>query len=137
MEQIVMDYFNVDMPENDIKKISNLGLAHIGDAVYELMVRTWLCMHGKATSKGLHQATVKYVSAPSQATAVSKIISEFSEHELEIYKRGRNAHVNSVPSRATLEEYHMATGLEALFGYLYLMGSTERLDQLFEKIMEE
>ena len=64
-------------------------------------------------------------------------MSELSEHEFEIYKRGRNAHVNSVPSRSTIEEYHMATGLEALFGYLYLEGNINRLNQLFEKIMEE
>lgn len=130
------DYFSLNLSDNEIRAISSLGLAHLGDAVYELMVRSWLCCHGKATSRGLHFAAVGYVSAPAQAEAVKRIVDKFTPEEEEVYRRGRNAHVNSTPHRATLEQYHAATGLEALFGYLYLHGKTERLNELFDIIME-
>lgn len=131
------DYFNLLFSEDDIRKISNLGLAHLGDAVYELMVRSWLCIHGKCTSRGLHAAAITYVSAPAQAKAVRKLLDKFTHEERDVYRRGRNTHVNSVPHNASHEEYHAATGLEALFGYLYLKGRTERLNELFDEIMAE
>lgn len=130
------DYFNNPMPEENILKISSLGLAHMGDAVYEVLVRSWLCHSGKATSKGLHKSTVSYVSAPAQAAAMKKLISYLSENEFEAFKRGRNAKVNSIPHSSTYEEYHLATGLETLFGYLYLKGQLERINELFNIIME-
>ena len=131
------DYFKVSLDSETLKGISNLGLAHIGDGVYELMVRTWLCCNGKATSRGLHRAAVTYVSAGAQARAAEKIRPFFTDEEESVYKRGRNAHVNSVPSGATRDEYHAATGIETLFGYLYLKGETDRLNQLFALIMED
>lgn len=131
------DYFNLIFENEDIGKISNLGLAHLGDAVYELMVRSWLCIQGKCTSRGLHSAAITYVSAPAQAKAVRKLLDKLNEEERDVYRRGRNTHVNSVPHSASLEEYHAATGLEALFGYLYLKGRTERLNELFSEIMAE
>ncbi len=131
------DYFNLSFEKEDIGKISNLGLAHLGDAVYELMVRSWLCIQGKCTSRGLHSAAITYVSAPAQAKAVRKLLDKFTEEERDVYRRGRNTHVNSVPHSASLEEYHAATGLEALFGYLYLKGRTDRLNELFNEIMSE
>ncbi len=134
---ILTDYFHVSMELEEINKISNLGLAHIGDAVYELMVRSWLCVRGKATSKGLHAATVSYVRAPAQAAAAGKLLPELTESERGVYKRGRNSRVNSVPQKSTLEEYHAATGLEALFGWLYLQGKTDRLNEIFSIIMED
>ena len=82
------DYFNITLAQDEIRNISNLGLAHLGDAVYELMVRTWLCAHGKATSKGLHRASVTYVSAPAQAVAADKLIPYLTETELSVFKRG-------------------------------------------------
>ena len=131
------DFFHITMDEQEIGKISNLGLAHLGDAVYELMVRAWLCQTGKVTSKGLHAAAVSYVSAPAQTAAAQKILPGLTDEELRIFKRGRNTRVNSVPAHATLEEYHTATGLETLFGYLYLHGRTERLNKLFAALTEE
>ena len=125
------------MSDENIGKISMLGLAHLGDAVFELMVRSWLCENGGATSKGLHRATVSYVSAPAQAKAMGKIMPMLTDEEAAVYKRGRNAKVNSVPSHASLEQYHAATGLEALFGYIYLRGDLPRLNVLFDSIMEE
>ncbi len=130
------DYFDLDFEAEEIRKISNLGLAHLGDAVYELMVRSWLCIQGKCTSRGLHAAAIKWVSAPAQAEAVKSILPVLTEEEADVYRRGRNAHVNSVPHSATLEEYHAATGLESLFGYLYLRGRRDRLNELFAILME-
>lgn len=128
------DYLAVTMTDDEILNISALGLAHLGDAVYELMVRTWLCRCGRATAKGLHKAAIKYVSAPAQAQGVEKLLTVLTEEELAVFRRGRNTHVNSVPHSATLEEYHAATGLETLFGYLWLKNRKDRLNQLFEII---
>ncbi|MGE4354503.1 MAG: Mini-ribonuclease 3 [Oscillospiraceae bacterium] len=131
------DYFRPELSEDRLGSISVLGLAHLGDGVFELMVRTWLCCHGRITSRGLHRETVNYVSAPAQAEAVNKILGMLSEDELAVYRRGRNTRVNSIPQHADISQYHAATGLEALFGWLYLHGETPRLNQLFEKIMED
>ena len=119
----------------DLHGISTLGLAHVGDAVFELMVRTWLVLKGVTTAKQLHSETVTFVSAKAQAAKIDKIIPLLCDEEFTIYRRGRNAHVNNVPRGSTFEEYHAATGLEVLFGYLYLSGKTERLNELFEVII--
>ena len=131
-----MTYFNPKMEDTDIHSISMLGLAHIGDGVYELLTRTMLCMQGHTQVQKLHKLTVGYVNAPAQARAVKKIMDIFTPEELAVYKRGRNARVNSVPQKANIGEYHAATGLEALFGWLYLRGETQRIDELFSIIME-
>ena len=131
------DYFHLDIPENNIRSLSNLGLAHLGDAVFELMVRSWLCIHGKLTPKGLHSAAVSLVSAPSQAAAAVRLRPFLTEEELKIYTRGRNTRVRSIPRGATVGQYHAATGLETLFGHLYLQGRTARLNELFDQIMAE
>jgi len=128
------DYFSIKM--DDLKSISSLGLAHLGDGVFELLVRTWLCAHGKSTSKGLHAASIKHVSAQAQAKAADKILPFLDDEEKDVYKRGRNARVNSIPGSASPAEYHSATGLEALFGYLYLKGKKSRINELFVIIME-
>lgn len=125
------------MSLNDVNAISMLGLAHIGDGVYELLVRTRLCAKGHSAVQKLHKLTVAQVNAPAQAAAVKKILPSLTEAELAVYKRGRNAKVNSVPQRASEAEYHAATGLEALFGWLYLQGQRERIAELFEIIMGE
>lgn len=130
------NYFGLSMPADQISTISNLGLAHLGDSVFEVMVRSWLCLHGKATPKGLHRATVHFVAAPAQAAAVQKILPILSQEETDVYRRGRNASPNFVPKAATREQYQMATALEALFGYLYLQGKTDRLNELFTLMME-
>ena len=124
-------------PGGALHGMSVLGLAHIGDAVFELMVRTWLCMQGSLTAKKLHGESVAFVSAKAQAAAMVRILPVLSDAERSVYKRGRNAHVNSVPRGSTHEEYHAATGLEALFGYLYLSGETKRLDELFEIVLRK
>lgn len=131
------DYFMLDMPKERIGAISNLGLAHLGDGVFELMVRSWLCLHGKATAKGLHKAAVGYVAAPSQARMAKKIFDALSSEEQDVFRRGRNASPHSIPQNASREEYAAATALEALFGWLWLRGERDRLNELFGKMMED
>ena len=130
-------YFSVQLPDDEIRAISSIGLAHLGDAVYELLVRTYLCAHGKATGKGLHRATVDLVRAPAQASAAEKILPLLTEEETAYYRRGKNSHVHAVPKSCTPAEYAKATGLEALFGALYLAGQTERLNELFKAVMDK
>lgn len=124
------------MEQKDINNISMLGLAHIGDAVYELLTRTMLCTDGGKKATDLHKKTVAIVNAPAQARAAAYIQQFLTPDELAVYKRGRNAKVNSVPQKADIAQYHAATGLEALFGSLYLCGKTERISELFELCME-
>ena len=120
-----------------LKDISIQGLAHVGDAVFELMIRTWLCTNGTFTAKKLHDRAVSFVSAKAQAAAAEKIFSKLTEEETAVFKRGRNTHVNSIPKASTHGQYHAATGIEALFGYLYIGGSVDRLNELFTLIIEE
>lgn len=129
------DYLSLKLNEDEIHNISALGLAHLGDAVYELMVRSWLCKSGRATAKGLHKAAIGYVAAPAQAQAVAKLTPFLTADELTVFKRGRNTRVNSVPKSSTTDEYHASTGFESLLGYLYLKGETTRLNELFEIII--
>lgn len=131
------DYLGIQLTDEQLQTISVLGLAHIGDGVYELLVRTWLCANGKTTSKGLHKETVSYVRAPAQARAVERIMDKLSDSEQAVYKRGRNAKVNSVPKNANISEYHSATGFETLIGYLYLKGERDRINELFGLIVED
>ena len=133
----MQDYFSLSMTTRDVNQISALGLAHCGDAVFELMVRSWLCLHGKATSKGLHRATVHFVAAPAQAAMAEKILPILTEEEADVFRRGRNTNPHSIPRAASREEYQTATAVEALFGYLYLQGKTERLNALFTLMMGE
>ncbi len=131
------DYFQLSADSGTINNISNLGLAHLGDAVFELMVRSWLCLHGKATAKGLHKAAVRYVAAPAQAAMTERIRPLLTQEEGDVFRRGRNASPHSLPQNASREEYQTATALEALFGWLWLRGERERLNQLFSVMMEE
>ena len=132
-----MDYFHVNMEKDALLRMSSLGLAHLGDGVFELMVRTWLCLHGKAKVKDLHRAAVAYVAAPAQAAAVEGLLPLLTDEEADVYRRGRNTAPHSVPRAATRAQYQSATGLEALFGWLYLQGRTDRLNELFDHIMRE
>ena len=131
-----MDYFSATLPDDSIRAISSIGLAHLGDAVYELLVRTWLCVHGKATGKGLHRATIAIVCANKQAELSEKIQPLLTEAEHDVFRRGRNANVHTVPHSADRATYQTATALETLFGWLYLRGEKERINALFSVMME-
>ena len=131
------NYFELQMTDDQLRAISSIGLAHVGDAVFEILVRSWLCAHGKATGKGLHQATIRLVCAETQAEKAEKILSMLTEEELGVFKRGRNAQVRSIPGHASRAQYGEATALEALLGWLYLKGRKERVNELFCRMMEE
>ena len=131
------DYLHIQLPPDQIRGISSIGLAHMGDAVYELLVRTWLCAHGKATGKGLHRATVALVCAPKQAELAQRILPLLTEEEQAVFRRGRNANVHSIPTHASRAQYKQATALEALLGWLHLSGRHDRVEQLFAVMMEE
>ena len=131
------NFFEMNMDRNQINAISNLGLAHIGDGVFELLCRSYLCASGGKNVGNLHKQTVAMVKAPSQARFADKLVPVLTEEELAYYRRGKNSHVHAVPKGATPAEYTKATGLEALFGALYLSGQTQRLNQLFHIIIDE
>ena len=125
------------LTNDQLRAISSIGLAHMGDAVSELLVRSWLCAHGKATGKGLHQATIRLVCAESQAERAERILPLLTAEELAVFKRGRNAQVKSIPGHASRAQYGEATALEALLGWLFLRGERDRINELFQKMMEE
>lgn len=131
------NYFCPEMNLQDINKISMLGLAHIGDGVYELLTRTMLCRKGHTKVTELHKLTVSIVNAPAQAAAMAKLMPVLTDEEMSVYKRGRNTKVNSVPHKADIGQYHAATGLEALFGWLYLQGKVERINELYAVCVED
>ena len=130
------NYFNMNLTKQEIDAISNLGLAHMGDCVFEILCRGWLCARGGKNVGNLHRDTINLVKAQSQAKFVDKLLPLLSEEELSYYRRGKNAHVHAVPKSCTPAEYAKATGLEALFGALYLLGRTDRLNELFKTVME-
>jgi len=132
------NYFSPVMDRLQVNQISALGLAHCGDAVFELLVRTWLCTHGDVRAKDLHKKTVSFVAAPAQAKRMEKMLPHLTEEEIAIYKRGRNAHSHhGIPKNATHEEYSKATSLECLFGALYLLGQKDRIHELFLLTQED
>lgn len=132
MEQL----FDMNFTKAQVDAISNLGLAHVGDGVFSLMVRTFLCVRGDKTVKTLHRDSVELVKASSQAKFVEAVLPLLTEDEAAYYRRGKNTHTHSAPKAASAKEYAMATGLETLFGALYLYGRKERLNELFNRGME-
>lgn len=115
----------------DLHTLSPLALALVGDGVYELMVRERLLCEANRSSGELHRLAVSLVRAEAQAKAMQKIESLLTEEESAVYRRGRNAHTSRTGS-----DYHRATGLETLFGYLYLKGDSDRVQALFSACME-
>lgn len=131
------NYFQMNFTVPQVNAITNLGLAHMGDGVYELMCRAHLCAAGDHTVRNLHKDTVSLVKAPTQAAFADKIKPFLTEEELGFYRRGKNAHTHAAPKSASRAEYAKATGLEALFGALYLLGRKDRLQELFDIMMKE
>ena len=131
------NYFNMNLDRQDIDAISNLGLAHMGDCVFEILCRGYLCARGGKNVGNLHRDTINLVKAQSQAKFVDKLLPLLTEEEMAYYRRGKNSHVHAVPKGATREQYAKATGVEALFGALWLLGRTDRANELFNLVMEE
>lgn len=127
---------NETLTRTQVNALSMLALAHVGDAVYELLIRGMLAAKGPASVQDLHKQTVAYVRAEAQAEAAKKLMPLLDDEETAVFKRGRNCHVHGIPAHANPGEYHNATGLEALFGWLYLQGKTERVQILFETLAE-
>ena len=130
------NYFKMNLSRQEITAISNLGLAHMGDCVFEILCRAYLCTRGDKTVDKLHKDTINMVKATSQAAFMDKLLPHLTEEELAFYRRGKNAHVHAVPKSCTPAEYAKATGLEALFGALYLAGETDRINELFKLVMD-
>lgn len=123
--------FELNFTPAQVKELSSTGLAHVGDGAYELLCRSYLCCQGDRTVGKLHKDTVNLVRASAQAKMADAIVPQLNEEEQGYYRRGKNAHTHAAPKAATAKEYAKATGLEALFGALFLMGQTKRLNELF------
>ena len=128
--------FQMNFTPQQVNAMSNLALAHVGDGAYELMVRSYLVSRGEKTVLKLHRDTVELVKAPTQAKFAQLLLPHLTEEEQAFYRRGKNAHTHAAPKSATPQEYAKATGLETLFGALYLLGRTQRLNELFAIMME-
>ena len=131
------NYFQMNFDKKDVDAISNLGLAHMGDCVFEILCRAYLCARGGKNVGNLHRDTINMVKASSQAVFMERLLPHLTQEELAYYRRGKNAHVHAVPKSCTPAEYAKATGLEALFGALYLAGQTDRINELFKLVTED
>lgn len=124
------------LPEREAKLLSPLVLAYIGDTVYDLYVRTLLLHQSDSTAHGFHVMAAKLVCAGAQASAYARVADELTQEEAAVYKRGRNAHMGSIPKNASIAEYRAASGLEAVLGYLFLSGQDERIRYLMQQILQ-
>ncbi|MCR5775818.1 MAG: ribonuclease III [Lachnospiraceae bacterium] len=124
------------MEESRLRNYSPQTFAFLGDAVYSMYMRDYVVRTANCPAKKLHSKTIKYVSAPAQARAIDALESTLSEEEKDVYRRGYNTKTANSAKNATLEDYHKATGLEALIGYLHLKGDEDRVRELIEKAIE-
>ena len=115
---------------------SPLTLAFIGDGVYDLLVRSYVALNGNRPVGEMNKIKVSLVNCRAQAEFAKNIMPLLSDEETAVYKRGRNAHPASTPKNYSVADYHSATGLEALFGYLYISGNFTRIKELFDSILE-
>ena len=130
------NYLTMHFEKSQVDAISNLGLAHMGDCVFEILCRAYLCTRGNKTVDKLHRDTINMVKATSQAKFAEKMLPLLTEEELAWYRRGKNSHVHAVPKSATPAEYAKATGVESLFGALYLLGRKDRINEIFKAVMD-
>ena len=135
LKEVFMNEFGLE--EQDIRTYSPLTLAYIGDAIFELVVRTVLVERKNTQAEKLHKAATKIVKAETQALMIEALKEELTEEELAVYKRGRNAKAVTRAKNATMSEYRRATGFEALMGYLYLKGDMERMIKLIHLGVEK
>lgn len=129
-----MDLFDRTKKVEEVKQLSPLTWAYIGDAVYELYIRTYLINNTKLKPHELHLKSIKYVKAKSQAEILEKLEQILTEEEKDIVRRGRNTKVNHSAKNASVQEYMYATAFEALIGYLYLTNQEQRLKELLKNI---
>ncbi len=131
------DFLHPQMSDSELLQVSSLGLAHIGDVVYEIMTRSYLVCNGTQTAKNLHAKTVSLVRASAQYKAAQKIMPILTDEEQDIFKRARNTKLHGIPKAASRAEYAHATALEALFGWLYLKKQYDRLNELYSIISDD
>lgn len=126
----------LEAKQNNInpKLYSPLGLAYMGDVVYEMMIREKILLNANMPVRNLHKIAIGWVCAGAQSKAVDLIMDMLTKEEIDIFKRGRNANGNNIPKNANVVEYRRSTGFETLLGFLYLSGNTQRLKELFEYI---
>lgn len=132
-KSIDQNYFSIDVPPN---QMSPLSLAYIGDAVYEMYIRSYIMKDVNMPVAKLHKAATRYVKATAQANIIKNISDSFTDEEMSVYKRGRNAHSYTSAKNADIVDYRMATGLEALIGYLYIKKETKRLEEIIEMCID-
>lgn len=130
----MQDYLRPVLDDEAIGRLSTLALAHIGDGVYELMTRGRLVCGGLQTARGLHAKTVELVRAAAQYEAARRILPLLTEEEQTVFRHGRNAKPKTIPKSSSQAEYAYATALETLFGWLFLRGEYDRLNQLYAEI---
>ena len=133
MEKSINNYFEFELAP---MQVSPLSLAYIGDAVYEVYIRSYIMRSDNMPVAKLHKAATRYVSARAQAQIVKSIMDDFTAEELSVYKRGRNAHSYTSAKNADIVDYRMATGLEALLGYLHIKKDTARLEEIITKCID-
>ena len=130
-----MNLFNIEKNEIEVNMMSPLTWAYVGDAVYELYIRTHLVNKTNLKTHKLHIEAIKYVKAQSQAQALKKIEVNLTEKEKEIVRRGRNTENHHVAKNASVQDYMYSTAFEALIGYLYLTNQEKRIKELVEMII--
>ncbi len=132
----MQDFLRPQLDDAALRQMSALALAHIGDGVYELMTRGRLVTCGLHTAHGLHSSTVRLVRAAAQYEAAQQILPMLTEEEQTAFRHGRNARPKTIPKSSTHAEYAYATGLETLFGWLFLKGEYDRLNALYAVIAD-
>ena len=131
-----MELINIEKEAEKINMMAPLTWAYIGDAVFELYIRTYLINKTNLKPHKLHVEAIKYVKAPAQAKALQKIEEMLTDKEKEIVKRGRNAENHHIAKNATVQEYMYSTAFEALIGYLYLTKQEKRLKEILEMVID-
>jgi len=131
--EIILDKYKID--EKEVDFYSPLVLAYVGDAVYEVFVRTMLALKGNMSVHNMHKKSISYVKAKAQSDIVHRLYDRLTDEEKDIVRRGRNSKSGTIPKNAYVSDYKYATGFESLIGYLYLKGRTERLFEILEMVV--
>ena len=126
---------SVKNEKSDIYQYSPLALAYMGDSILDLLVKKYFVLHSNMQTHKYHTEVSKVVKAVNQADFADDILDELKEDEMDVYKRGRNTNTHSKAKNATMGQYRKATGLEALYGYLYLKGDLDRLQYFVDKMI--
>ena len=129
-KDILTPFSSKTLNQDELRSLNPIKLAYVGDAIYELYIRTYILDKFNLKIKDINKKCITYVKATAQAQIVNHIIPMLNEEEQSIIKKGRNAPIHSYPKNTSIIEYKMATGYEALLGYLYLDGNTERIEEI-------